>query len=179
MATLERRKDHFHIIFFYKNKRYAQSLHTDNAKEAEALRGGIEERLMRLNQNLVELRPGANLVDFVVSGINLAEGERPAAQGPPPDKITFAKLRDAYIEAYAHGAMEENSLGTVRLHLGHFAASLGERFPMPDLKQDDLQAHVNKRSQKNIAAGSSVPSRSARRWHPSGQCGTGAWTAAS
>ena len=80
MATLERRKDHFRIIFFYKNKRYAQSLHTDNAKEAETMRGGIEERLMRLNQNLVEVRPGADLVDYVVSGINLAESERPAAQ---------------------------------------------------------------------------------------------------
>jgi integrase len=148
MATLERRNDHFRIIFFYKNKRYAQSLHTGDIKEAETLRGGIEERLMRLNQNLVELRPGADLVDYVVSGINIAEGERPAAQGPPPDKITFAKLRDAYLETHAHGAMEENSLSTVRLHLGHFAVSLGERFPMPDLKQDDLQAHVTKRSQK-------------------------------
>jgi len=144
MATLEKRKDHFRIIFFYKNKRYAQSLHTDNLREAETLRGGIEERLMRLNQGLVELR--TDLIDYVIKGLNTPAETRVVE--PPAEKLNFAKLRDAYLETHAFGSMEENSLNTVKMHLRHFADTLGERFTMQGLTLDDLQGHVNKRSQK-------------------------------
>jgi hypothetical protein len=42
--------------------------------------------------------------------------------------------------------MERNSLGTLRIYLGHIAATLGERFPLPALASLDLQRHITRRA---------------------------------
>ena len=49
--------------------------------------------------------------------------------------------------------MESNSLGTVRIHLGHMATTLGERFPMSSLAASDLQRHIDRRSVMKGARG--------------------------
>src|SRR5262249_14812279 len=43
---------------------------------------------------------------------------------------------------------EPNSLATVRMHLGHWVATLGAAFPVQSLSLDDLQRHVNRRAAK-------------------------------
>ena len=45
---------------------------------------------------------------------------------------------------HRHGAMEENSLATVAMHLNRFQKTLGERFPVQDLAAMDLQNHGRK-----------------------------------
>src|SRR5262249_3307353 len=60
------------------------------------------------------------------------------------------KLVDNYLDSHVNGAMEENSLATVRMHLGHFLTSLGERFDIQGLLLQDLQRHVDARAKKRF-----------------------------
>jgi hypothetical protein len=44
--------------------------------------------------------------------------------------------------------MEDNSLGTVRMHLKHFVKTLGADFPIQTLTLTHLQDHVERRAKK-------------------------------
>ena len=44
--------------------------------------------------------------------------------------------------------MEENSLQTVEMHLRHFSDTLGAAFDINQLKQENLQAHIDRRAKK-------------------------------
>ena len=49
----------------YQGRRYGYSLGTGNRLDAEALRGGIEKTLMRIEQNLLKVLTGLDIVTFV------------------------------------------------------------------------------------------------------------------
>jgi hypothetical protein len=49
--------------------------------------------------------------------------------------------------------MESDSLRTVRIHLGHIAATFGERFPLLSLTSADLQRHITRRAAVKRAGG--------------------------
>jgi integrase len=143
VAALELRNKTYRVVFMYAGKKHAFSLDTGDNDIADALRGGVEKTLMMLNQGLLQLPKGADVVGFVKAGGKVAE---PAL--PLPDRCNLKKLTDAYLQSNANGAMEENSLATVRMHLGHFLATLGERFDVQSLALPDLQRHVDARARK-------------------------------
>src|SRR5262245_44554764 len=128
MAALELRNKTYRVVFMYAGKKYAYSLDTGDRDMAEALRGGVEKTLMLLAQGLLNLPSGADLIAFVKAG---GKVEEPPA--PPPERLSLKKLTDSYLQSHANGAMEENSLATTRLHLGHFLNTLGQRFDVQDL----------------------------------------------
>src|SRR5207237_4677332 len=90
-----------------------------------------------------KLPEGADLVGFLKAGGKVEEPRQPL-----PERLTLKKLTDAYVESHANGAMEHNSLATVRMHLGHFLTTLGERFDILSLTLDHLQRHVDARARK-------------------------------
>lgn len=143
MASLELRNKTYRVVFLYAGKKYAFSLDTGERDIAEALCGGIEKTLMLLGQGLLKLPERADVVAFVKAGGKVEEP-------PPPvtERLHLKKLTDAYLASHANGAMEENSLATARMHLGHFAATLGDRFDVQALTLEDLQRHVDRRSRK-------------------------------
>ena len=67
---------------------------------------------------------------------------------PAPKALTLGDLRDRYLQTHSNGAMEANSLDTVKMHLGHFVASLGESLAVQTLTLAQLQEHVDRRSKK-------------------------------
>jgi integrase len=143
MAALELRNKTFRVVFTYAGKKYGYSLDTGDREMAEALRGGVEKTLMLLGQGLLKLPEGADFVAFVKAGGKVEE--------PPPavgERLNLQKLIDGYLESHANGAMEQNSLATVRMHLGHFRTTLGERFDVQALTLEDLQRHVDVRAKK-------------------------------
>jgi integrase len=71
----------------------------------------------------------------------------------PPKESTFAELRDSYLRVHGNGTIEANTLGTYQLHLGHFAKSLGEQFPINTLSLADLQRHVDRRGREKNRSG--------------------------
>ena len=60
-------------------------------------------------------------------------------------------MHDGYLKANGLGAMEANSLDTVKMHLRHFAKTLGNGFPVQTLDAMHIQQHINRRCrQKGI-----------------------------
>jgi integrase len=143
VAALELRNKTYRVVFMYAGKKYAYSLDTGQSDMAEALRGGVERTLMLLTQGLLRLPEGADLIAFVKAGGKVEEPSPPLAE-----RLKLKTLTDGYLASHANGAMEENSLATVRMHLGHFTATLGERFDVQALTLEDLQRHVDTRAKK-------------------------------
>lgn len=142
MASLEKRNQTYRIVFMYGGKRHGFSLGTGDRREAESLAGGVEKTLMRIEQKLLKVPTGVDIVTFVQNDGQVEAADASLAVAP----ITFAQFRERYLATHEGGAMECNSLGTVRIHLGHIAVTLGERFPMPTLASSDLQRHVTRRA---------------------------------
>jgi integrase len=86
---------------------------------------------------------GADIVAFVKAGGKITEEQKPA---PPP--LTLGQLKEQYLATHGQGAMEANSLATVRMHLNHVTTTLGERFAVRGLTLTDLQRHVDERRKK-------------------------------
>jgi len=142
MATVEQRSNRFRLIFYFQGKRYAASLKTTDRDEADDIAGSVDRTLSLMQQNVLALPEGSDLVTFVLSGGRLED--RPK---PPPIR-TLAELKDGYLKAVGIGAMEDNSLCTVRMHLKHFVKTLGAGFPIQTLALSHLQEHVERRAKK-------------------------------
>jgi hypothetical protein len=124
-------------------RKHGYSLDTGDEQTALALRGGVEKTLMLLEHGALHIPDGADVVQFVKNGGRVVEEQK-----PPPAPLTLGQLKDKYLETSGQGSMEANSLATVRMHLGHFEATLGQRFAVRGLTLADLQRHVNERRKK-------------------------------
>jgi integrase len=140
MASLELRGQRFRIVFRHGGRKFQHPLKTADESEAQSCLARLEENLRLLERGRLALPPGADLPTFLLSDGKLAA--RPAA----PQALTLQALRDRYLEAHGNGAMEENSLETVALHLRHFLKSFGRKFPPQALTLAGLQGHVDRRA---------------------------------
>jgi integrase len=127
----------------FRGRKFGYSLDTSNKTTAEGLRGGVEKTLMLIEQRAIAVPEGIDVVSFVKNGGKVVEEPRPAAA-----PLTLAQLKEKCLEAHGRGAMESTSLATVRMHLGHFESTLGERFAVRGLTLADLQGHVTTRRKK-------------------------------
>ena len=143
MASLELRNSTYRVVFMHAGRRHGYSLNTRDKQTAEALCGGVEKTLMLLGQGILRIPEGADLVSFVRNGGKLVEPPTPARP-----TTTFAVIRDRYLEAHRNGAMEANSLATVKMHLKHVGNTLGEKFNVERLTLSELQGHVDRRLAK-------------------------------
>jgi integrase len=134
--------ENFKVCFRFRGRPYKKSLKTRDRGEAEVILGGVERTLLRLEQNLLELPPGADILTFVLS--DGKQAEKPSR----PQVLTLQDLIDRYTAACSVGAMEENSLDTTRMHLRHVVGTFGKGFAVGGLKLDDLQRHVERRAKK-------------------------------
>jgi integrase len=132
----------FKVCFRFRGRSYKKSLKTTNRQDAEIILGGVKRTLLRLEQNLLELPPDADVLTFVLS--DGKQAEKPSR----PQVVTLQDLIDGYTAACSVGAMEENSLDTTKMHLRHFVATLGKGFAVGSLKLADLQRHVERRAKK-------------------------------
>lgn len=144
MASLQLRGKSYACIFCWHGKRQWFTIGKVSAAEAQAKASQVEYLLMRLGQGLIELPPGAAIVDFVRNDGKPPE-RRDQVPVPSPIGLTLGSLRDLYLATHA-GSLEERTLDGIRLHFKHLAASLGERFAMRELSLSDLQGYVERRS---------------------------------
>jgi hypothetical protein len=133
----------FKVCFRFRGRAYKKAIKTKARSEAEIILGGVTRTLFRIEQNLLELPPGAEIVTFVMS--DGKETEKQSVQ----KAVTLQELIDQYISACSIGSMEDNSLATVKLHLRHFVQTFGKEFAIDDLTLGDLQGHVGRRAKKN------------------------------
>jgi integrase len=147
MAWLEQHptSGRFKICFRWGGRKLKKTVRTDDSAQAEAALLRFQENLDLLERGRLELPAGADLATFLLSDGKLTQKVR---DRPAPKPLTLAELRDRYLQAHAHGVLEDNSLQTVRMHLRHFAATLGESFPAQALTLTELQGHVDRRARK-------------------------------
>lgn len=144
MANLQERRGWFHLQFRYQGRQYSHALDTQVLKEAEAIRGAVDRILIRIkNRELPGPGPHDNVAKFFIAGGKPVEA--PAPVKPP---LTVKELRDRYLEAHENGAIEANSLATVRLHLNHVVHFLGDRFVIRELKNQRLQEYLDTRARR-------------------------------
>jgi integrase len=147
MASLRERGGWFQLIFRYRGRQFTHALKTQSRREAEAQRGLVDRVLMRIrNREVPPIPPDANVADYLLAGGKVPEVPRPAEVA-----LTLKDLADGYQAAHRNGALEANSLATVRLHLNHFLDALGQRFAVRELSAQALQAYIDRRSRRRGA----------------------------
>ncbi len=145
LAYIVKKADSFYCQFYYLGKRHTVTVGPVDKAEAEAFGGKVDYFLLRLKQKLIQLPAGVSISDFIASDGKVVPVESATA---PLEPISFSAFQQKYIETHRQGAMEENSLATVDMHLRHFARTLGEKYPLQQLQLGDLQRHVNERAKK-------------------------------
>lgn len=141
MASLELQNETYRIVFLHNGRKRSYSLKTGIEKDAERMKGSIEDILFRIAQGYIAVPRTIDIVDFLKNG-----GKPPIEEETPTDEISIQKLRDRYIETHSNGALEPNTLLTIKIHLGHLIETLGARFAVSKLTQPDLQKHIDRRS---------------------------------
>lgn len=154
MAGLQERSGSFRIIFRFRGKQHAFTLGRISKEEAEAKSAQVDYLLLRIRQRLIELPPGADIVEFIQYDGNpakLGETGDAAVTKTVTKSATLRLLRDRFLAAHA-GSHEKNTLGTARIHFKHLTTTLGEAFLLSDLAQADLQRHIDRRHSSEVSA---------------------------
>ena len=147
MAWLEEHptSGHFKICFRFGNRKLKKTVKTASKREAEGVLARFEENLRLVERGRIEVPPGADIGTFLLSDGKLATKPTLVA---PPRTLLLNDLCDMYIGVQSNGAIEANSLDTIRIHLRHVKRTLGESFPAPTLEVSHLQGHIDRRSRK-------------------------------
>lgn len=145
MASLQVRKDSYRVIFRFQGQQHFVTLGKVEEVEAEGTKARYEHLLRLLDQKLLTLPSGLDVETFL-----LHDGKAPATATTPAKETPFSDLRDAYLQTFSNGALEENTLYTAKIHLDHIATTLGEKYVMQGLAHADLQRHIDRRC-KNVA----------------------------
>ncbi|MBX6313679.1 MAG: tyrosine-type recombinase/integrase [Isosphaeraceae bacterium] len=145
MAGIRKKGDAYYCTFRFQGRRYYFTV--GNVPEAQARAKGteVDETLDLLERGRLTIPDGVPLEEFVAAG-----GKAPVAP-VRPETVTARDLVDRYLATHANGTIEANSLGTVRIHLNQFLATVGERFRIQGMALADLQGHVNRRQKKGVA----------------------------
>jgi len=142
MAAIHERNGNFRVMFRHHGKQRNFTLGRVTEVEAKAKADQVEYLLMRLDQGLIALPPGADIVTFVRH-----DGNLPASGGEAKlEKPTLGSLRDRYLATHGNGTLEAHTLRGINRHFKHLARELGEGFPIRDLTMADLQGYVDKRT---------------------------------
>jgi integrase len=147
MAALQERNGSYRVLFRHNGKQHTFTLGPVSQSEAETKAAHVNYLLMRLNQRLLVLPDGVDIVTFVRHDGN------PPATGPvlpatPRRVVTLARLRDEYLETHGNGTVEANTLYTMGIHFAHVCRVLGEGCPVGDVSVARLQEYVNARAKK-------------------------------
>lgn len=151
MASLQKKGRSWYCQFCHQGKRHTFAVGQVAEEEARAKAAQVDYLLMRLKQRLIALPAGIDIVSFVqCDGRPPAPGAGPAA-APSRHALSLGELRDRYLATHAR-AKETSTLKTARTHFVHLVATLGERFPLAELRPPDLQRHIDRRVKTPVSA---------------------------
>jgi integrase len=145
MAGVRKKGKGWYCTFRFQGQRYYFAL--GNVTEEQAGARGLEvaETLGLIERGRLTVPDGVSLEDFVAAG-----GKAPVISARP-ETVTARQLFDRYLETFANGTIEENTLSTRRTHLDQICCSLGDRFRIQAVTLADLQGHVDRRRKKKIS----------------------------
>jgi integrase len=146
MAWLEEHptSGHFKVCFRLGNRRLKKTVKTTDRREAEGVLARMEENLRLLERGRIEMPLGADLGSFLLSDGKLASNPLLVAARP----LLLKDLCEMYLKVQSSGAIEANSLRTIRGHLKHIKRTLGESYHVASLGVVELQGHIERRSRE-------------------------------
>ena len=142
MAWLELDGEYFHVAFRFGNQRFKRSLRTKERKDAETHLARLEENIRLVERGRLVIPEGANAATFLLSDGKLNQKPRVSKA------VTLTDVCDKFFQAVPSGAIEENSLYTMKIHVEHFMRFFGQRLPFDQLSVYDLQRYIEHRSRK-------------------------------
>jgi hypothetical protein len=151
MATIQERNKSFRVLFLHEGRRYAFTIGQVSETQAGAHAEKVDELLALLADGTLSLPEGVGIVTFMRHKGKPPVPAKPASVNgaagleEPDEPVKLSAFREKYLDTRSGGSMEENSLATARLHLGHFVRTLGKDPDLRKLTLADLQGHVNKR----------------------------------
>jgi hypothetical protein len=143
MASLQLGNGSYRVMFRFADQTHTFTVGKVNVKDASAAKSRVEYLLRLLDQRVMTLPEGMDVVEFMRH-----DGKPPETPEPEKKKATFEEVRSAYLVTFGDGALEHNTLATIRIHFRHLAENLGDGFSLGDISLSDLQKHVDRRRSK-------------------------------
>lgn len=142
MASLEQnsRTGRFYLRFRFGGEEYKRSLKIRDAREAEAVRGRVEETLLLIERGRLEIPKDADAARFILS--DGRSQQKPVAKRV----LSLGELIAVYEGEYTVGAKEKNTLLTESRHFKHHKRLLGLGSLVTDIDSSALQKYVNDRA---------------------------------
>lgn len=135
-------KGRYKLSFRWHGRKHRTTISARSPREAHDLAARVEDNIRRVRRGRLRLPPGTDVVAFLLS-----DGEVVAsADAAPP--ISLGELTTQYLATHGNGALEPNSLETVRGHLRELAVTLGSGTPAQAITLADVQRHVDRRAKK-------------------------------
>jgi integrase len=147
MANLGKKGDVFVARFRFEGKEYKKSLKTSRKADADAAMLGIERAIHLLVTGTLQVPPGVDPGDFIVSGGTRQQADRPRKRPP-----TLTAVIDEYLGNLSHKA--ETTAYTEGVHLRNLKRALGAKAdgPVDRVTHRDLEAFVQGRLRLRKAA---------------------------
>jgi len=152
MAWLEQdsRTGIFKVAVRVADSRLKRSLQTTDRKEAESIRGTVENTLSAIERGWLAVPEGIDLGDFLISG------GKAGAKLTVPRTLKLSELFEQYFTSLPTGSLEESTLYCMRLHEKQLYRFFGKGFAIQKLTTADLQRYVEKRSKDKGRRGRKV-----------------------
>ena len=152
MAWLEQdnRTGTFKLALRLNDRKIKRSLQTNDRREAESIRGTVEQTLQAIERGWTTVPDGVDMVDFLISGGRVPI--KPAVQ----KTLTLAELFQAYFDNLPSGSLEDSTINGMRIHERQLYRVLGKKFAIQKLTTLDLQRYVDRRSKDKGMRGRKV-----------------------
>lgn len=156
MANLRRRPGGpYHIEFRYAGHKFQRSLGTKQKKEADRLSGVVEQTASYIDLGVLKFPPRSTTDDlwrFLVSGGKITPEEQPTLV----ESTSIEEATQEYLDSYAEGAKEKDTLQTERTHLSHFVRLIGKKKQIDSIEPKTIEAYIKRRQQEPGLRGNKV-----------------------
>jgi integrase len=149
MATLEKRRGGYRLVFWHQSKRYQGALKADNDKDAAQLKAKVERNLQLLQEGRIAYKPGDDLFMLMLSDGKLNAPVKVA------ERVSLGEFLERY-QANRPPSKEKNTAYTEDIHIVHLRRLLGEKTALADVNAAKLQEYINRRSQEYNRQGEPV-----------------------
>jgi integrase len=148
MATVERRRGGFRLVFWYRGHRFQGAIKAEDERDADRTRARVERNLQLLQEGRIEYRPGDDLFTVMLSDGKLN------AKVEVAERLNLGEFFKHYQDNRPPGK-ERNTAYTEDIHVKHLLRLLGEKTHLTDVP-GKLQGYVNARSKEQSRLGGTV-----------------------
>ena len=150
MASLDQKNGVFVIRFRYGGKQFKKSLRTRDETDADGALHLVQHTIYRLTTGQLEIPPGVDPGDFIVSGGKMT-APPPAADPPTAPSLSLAALIEKYLAAQFTKA--RSSMSTERTHLTNLKRVLGSVSdgPCDEINRAHLTSFLQQRREQRAA----------------------------